>query len=66
VHGQVRGRELEDQPPAASVDVRLAKDVCEEGPIRFRITTEQDDMAAVDHTRRLPAVLDKVTTVAAT
>jgi hypothetical protein len=31
----------------------LLKDIGEEGTIRFRLTAEQDDMAAVDHVRRL-------------
>ena len=53
VHGQFRRRDLEDQPPATSVDMRLPEDVCEEGTIRFRISAEQDDVTAVDHMRRL-------------
>src|SRR6478609_2721268 len=53
VHGQLRGRELEDQPASAGVDMRLPEDLGEEGAIRFRISAEQDDMAAVDHIRRL-------------
>ena len=28
VHGQFRRRDLEDQPPATSVDMRLPEDVC--------------------------------------
>ena len=53
MHGQFRGGQLEDQPPAAGVHVRLIQDVGEEGAVRFRITAEQDDMAAIDHVMRL-------------
>ena len=55
MHGQFRWRQSEDQPPAAGVHMRLPQDVSEEGPVRFRITAEQDDMAAEDHVSRLRA-----------
>lgn len=53
MHGQLRRGQLEDQPPAAGVHMWLLQDVSEEGAVRFRIATEQDDMAAIDHLRRL-------------
>ena len=53
MHGQFRGGQLEDQPPAAGVHMPLPQDVSEEGAVRFRITAEQDDMAAIDHVMRL-------------
>ena len=53
MHGQLRGGQLEDQPSAAGVHMWLPQDVSEEGAVRFRIATEQDDMAAIDHVRRL-------------
>ena len=53
VDGQLRGGQLEDQPPAAGVHMWLLQDVSEEGAVRFRIATEHDDMAAIDHVRRL-------------
>ena len=53
MHGQFGRRDLEDQPPATSVDMWLPEDVCEEGAIRFRFFAEQDDMTAADHMRRL-------------
>jgi len=46
VHGQLRGRQLEDQPATTSVDVRVSENVSDEGAIRFRITAEHDDVAA--------------------
>jgi hypothetical protein len=49
VPGQLCGRELEDQPATAGVDMRLSEDVSEEDTIRLRITAEQDDVAANDH-----------------
>jgi hypothetical protein len=49
VHSQLRSRQLEDQPASACVDMRLSEDVGEEGAIRFRITAEDDDVAAKDH-----------------
>jgi hypothetical protein len=36
--------------------MRLPEDVGEEGAVRFRISAEQDDMAAVDHVMRLRGV----------
>jgi hypothetical protein len=57
VCGQLRGRELEDQPATAGVDMRLTENVSEEGAIRLRITAEHDHVAPTDHgadpTRRL-------------
>ena len=53
MHGELRGGQLEDQPPAASVHMRLPEDVSEESAVRLGITTEQDDMAAIDHVMRL-------------
>ena len=53
VHGEFCGGQLEDQPPAPSVHIRLPEDVSEESAVRFRITAEQDHMAAIDHVMRL-------------
>jgi hypothetical protein len=49
VYGQFRGRQLEDQPATASVDMRVSKHVSEERTIRVRVTAEHDDVAANDH-----------------
>jgi hypothetical protein len=49
VYGQFRGRQLEDQPATASVDLRVSEHVSEEGAIRVRVTAEHDDVAANDH-----------------
>src|SRR6476620_1179099 len=49
VHRHLRRGQLEDQPPAAGVHVRLSQDVGEEGPVRLGFTAEQHDMASVDH-----------------
>ena len=53
MHGQLRWGQLEDQPPTAGVHMRLLQDISEEGAVRFRVTAEHDDMAAVDHVLRL-------------
>ena len=70
MHGELCGGQLEDQPPAASVHVRLPEDVSEEGAVRFRITAEQDHMAAIDHVMRLrgrtTGVMEASTTAVAT
>jgi len=53
VQGQFRGRQLEDQPATASVDVAVSEHVSEEVAIRFRIAAEHDDVAAHDHVSTL-------------
>ena len=55
VHGQLRGWEVEDQPPTAGVHVGLLENVREKGTVSFRIAAEHDDVASVDHTRTLRA-----------
>lgn len=50
VDGDLRRWQLEDQPTASGVDVRLSEDVGEERTVRLGIPTEHDDMTAVDHT----------------
>ncbi len=54
MHGQLRGREAEDEPTAASIDMLEAEHVAQERPIGVGITTEQDDVRAVDHSHRMP------------
>ena len=43
------GRQLEDQPAAAGVDVRILQHVAEEGPVGVGVAAVHDDMSASDH-----------------
>lgn len=45
----LRWRQLEDQPIATSVDVRVPKDLAEERLISRSVVTVDDEMHAVDH-----------------
>lgn len=54
VHPELRGRHLEDQPTAVSVDVREAEHVAEERSCRFGVVGVHDRVRAVDHPHTLP------------
>jgi len=53
VRGELRGRQLEDQPATARIDMGLAEHVSEEAAIRLWSTAEHDDVAADEHAPRL-------------
>ncbi|MBI4909463.1 MAG: hypothetical protein HY820_37945 [Acidobacteria bacterium] len=49
VHRHLGGRQSEDQPALAGVDVREAQNVFQEGAVGFRILRIDDGMGASDH-----------------
>jgi hypothetical protein len=51
---ELGGRQGEDQPPVAVVDVAKAEDVAKERPRRLRVLRVDQRMNAVDHSRNYP------------
>ena len=49
MHRHLAGRELEDQPAAAGVDVWILQHVAEERPVRVGVAAVDDDVTAGDH-----------------
>ncbi len=45
MHRHLAGRQLEDEPAAAGVDVRILEHVSEERPVRVGVAAVDDDMS---------------------
>ncbi|WP_449560230.1 hypothetical protein [Mycolicibacterium mageritense] len=58
MHGHLAGRQLEDQPAAAGVDVRIVQHVAEERPIGVGVGAVDDDMGTGDHAADSSAVMN--------
>src|SRR6266516_894900 len=49
MHGDLGGRQLEDQPATAGVDSCKSEHVTDEDPISFRVGAVENDVCSVDH-----------------
>ena len=49
VHRHFRGRQLEDQPPTAGIDMPVAQCVPKEGTVGLRVAAVNNDVSTRDH-----------------
>ena len=57
VHGDLGGRQLEDQPTAASVDSCKSEHVTDEDPVSLRVGAVENDVCSIDHASLFPLLV---------